>query len=49
VVSLLRDPRLPLDLLVSHRIPFCEAPDAYRMLDEGPGGAVQVVFDYEGA
>ena len=49
VVSLLRDPRLPLDLLVSHRIPFGRAPEAYRMLDEGPGDAVQVVFDYEGA
>jgi 2-desacetyl-2-hydroxyethyl bacteriochlorophyllide A dehydrogenase len=49
VISLLRDPRLPLDLLVSHRIPFGRAPDAYRMLDEGPGDAVQVVFDYEGA
>jgi 2-desacetyl-2-hydroxyethyl bacteriochlorophyllide A dehydrogenase len=49
VVSLLRDPRLPLDLLVPHRIPFGRAPEAYRMLDEGPGDAVQVVFDYEGA
>ena len=49
VVSLLRDPRLPLDSLVSHRIPFGRAPEAYRMLDEGPGDAVQVVFDYEGA
>ena len=49
VVSLLRDPRVPLDSLVSHRIPFARAPDAYRMLDEGPAGAVQVVFDYEGA
>jgi len=49
VASLLRDPRIPLDSLVSHRIPFGGAPDAYRMLDEGPGGAVQVVFDYEGA
>lgn len=48
VVSLLRDPRLPLDLLVSHRVPFGRAPEAYRMLDEGPGDAVQVVFDYEG-
>jgi 2-desacetyl-2-hydroxyethyl bacteriochlorophyllide A dehydrogenase len=48
VVSLLRDPRVPLDSLVSHRIPFGRAPDAYRMLDEGPGDAVQVVFDYEG-
>ncbi len=49
MVSLLRDPRLPLDLLVSHRVPFGRAPEAYRMLDEGPGDAVQVVFDYEGA
>ena len=49
VVSLLRDPRVPLDSLVSHRIPFGRAPEAYRMLDEGPGDAVQVVFDYEGA
>jgi 2-desacetyl-2-hydroxyethyl bacteriochlorophyllide A dehydrogenase len=49
VVSLLRDPRVPLDSLVSHRIPFGRAPDAYRMLDEEPGEAVQVVFDYEGA
>ncbi|MDP8899551.1 MAG: zinc-binding dehydrogenase [Actinomycetota bacterium] len=48
VVSLLRDPRLPLDLLVSHRVPFGRAPEVYRMLDEGPGDAVQVVFDYEG-
>jgi threonine dehydrogenase-like Zn-dependent dehydrogenase len=46
VVSYLRDPRLPLELLVSHRVPFREAPSAYRMLDEGPGEAVQVVFDY---
>jgi len=48
VLSLLRDPRLPLESLVSHRIPFGRAPEAYRMLDEGPGDGVQVVFDYEG-
>ncbi len=46
VLSFLRDPRVPLASLVSHRIPFREAPGAYRMLDEGPGDAVQVVFDY---
>jgi threonine dehydrogenase-like Zn-dependent dehydrogenase len=46
VISLLQDPRLPLDSLVSHRIPFGEAPEAYRMLDKEPGDAVQVVFDY---
>lgn len=46
VVSLLQDPRIPLEILVSHRVPFREAPAAYRMLDEGPDDAVQVVFDY---
>ena len=46
VISYLQDPRVPLEMLVSHRIPFREAPEAYRMLDEGPDGAVQVVFDY---
>ncbi len=46
VISLLQNPRLPLDSLVSHRIPFGEAPEAYRMIDEGPNDAVQVVFDY---
>ena len=46
VISHLQDPRIPLDALVSHRIPFGEAPGAYRMLDEAPDAAVQVVFDY---
>jgi threonine dehydrogenase-like Zn-dependent dehydrogenase len=48
VISLIRDPRLPLDSLISHRFPFANAPEAYRMLDEGPDEAVQVVFEYEG-
>jgi len=46
VISYLRDPRVPLEKLISHKIPFREAPAAYRMLDGGPDGAVQVVFDY---
>ena len=46
VLSHLQAPRIPLDSLVSHRIPFREAPGAYRMLDETPNDAVQVVFDY---
>jgi 2-desacetyl-2-hydroxyethyl bacteriochlorophyllide A dehydrogenase len=46
VISLLQDPRIPLDSLVSHRVPFGEAPGAYRMLDTNNDGAVQVVFDY---
>ena len=46
VTSLLGDPRIPLCSLVSHRVPFGEAPGVYRMLDGGDDGAVQVVFDY---
>jgi 2-desacetyl-2-hydroxyethyl bacteriochlorophyllide A dehydrogenase len=40
-------PRLRLGTLITHRIPFEEAPEAYRMLDEGNGGAVQVVFVHD--
>ena len=38
-----------LDLrdLISHLIPFERAPEAYRLLDERPGEAVQVVFTYQ--
>lgn len=38
--------RLPLEEMVSHRFPFERAPGAYRMLDERPGEAVQVVLTY---
>ncbi|HEX6711280.1 MAG TPA: zinc-binding alcohol dehydrogenase [Rubrobacter sp.] len=40
--------RLDLEALISHRIPFGSAPEAYRLLDERPSEAVQVVFTYEG-
>jgi len=46
VLSLLQDPRLPLEALISHKVPFGEAPGVYKMLDAGDDGAVQVVFDY---
>jgi 2-desacetyl-2-hydroxyethyl bacteriochlorophyllide A dehydrogenase len=39
--------RLELETLISHRIPFQRAPEAYPLLDEGPEEAVQVVFTYE--
>jgi 2-desacetyl-2-hydroxyethyl bacteriochlorophyllide A dehydrogenase len=39
-------PRLRLKELVSHRIPFEEAPAAYRLVDEDPGETVQVVLTY---
>jgi threonine dehydrogenase-like Zn-dependent dehydrogenase len=41
-------PRLHLEGLVSHHIPFEEAPRAYRLVDEEPGETVQVVLTYDG-
>ncbi len=40
--------RLDLGDLISHRIPFDRAPEAYRLLDERPGEAVQIIFTYGG-
>jgi 2-desacetyl-2-hydroxyethyl bacteriochlorophyllide A dehydrogenase len=40
--------RLKLRELISHRIPFEEAPEAYMLLDERPGETLQVIFTYEG-
>lgn len=40
-------PRLRLEELVSHRIPFSRAGEAYRLLDERPGESVQIVLTYE--
>jgi len=40
-------PRLRLKELVSHRVPFEKAPGAYRLLDERPDEAVQVVLIHD--
>ena len=40
-------PRLRLKELVSHRFPFEEAPDAYRLVDERPGEVVQVALTHD--
>ena len=37
---------LPLDQLVSHRFPFEDAGPAYRLVDERPEAALQVVLTY---
>lgn len=37
---------LPTPELVSHRLPLDDAERAYRLLDEGDEGVLQVVFDY---
>ncbi len=39
--------RLDLEILITHRLPFEMAPEAYPLLDERPGEAGQVVFTYE--
>jgi len=33
--------------LVLHRVPFEEAPEAYRLVDEEPDEAVQVILTHE--
>ena len=40
-------PRLRLKELISHRFPFGEAPDAYRLVDEHPGEVVQVILTHD--
>jgi threonine dehydrogenase-like Zn-dependent dehydrogenase len=45
VLSLL--PQLCLKELISHRIPFEEAPEAYQIVDESPHEAVQVVLIHD--
>lgn len=46
-VSLLAD--LPLPGLITHRVPFSRAADAYRLVDTQPDDVLQVVLDYEEA
>ena len=40
-------PRLRLEELMSHRIPFEKAPEAYRLVDERPEEVVQVVLIHD--
>jgi 2-desacetyl-2-hydroxyethyl bacteriochlorophyllide A dehydrogenase len=40
-------PRLQLEQLVSHRVPFEKAPWAYRLVDESPDETVQVILVHE--
>ena len=39
-------PRLQLEPLISHRIPFEHAAEAYRLVDEHPDATVQVLLTY---
>ncbi|CAN5542324.1 zinc-binding alcohol dehydrogenase [soil metagenome] len=46
VIGMLEDSRLGLNLLISHRFPFEEATEAYRLVDENPGEVLQAVLTY---
>ncbi|MDN5697310.1 MAG: zinc-binding dehydrogenase [Rubrobacter sp.] len=48
VIELLEDPRLKLGALVSHRVPFERAPEAYKLIESLPAGLAQVLLTYEG-
>ena len=37
---------LPVDRLITHRFPFEEAGEAFRLLDKNPAEALQVVLTY---
>ncbi|APE95311.1 zinc-dependent alcohol dehydrogenase [Halodesulfurarchaeum formicicum] len=37
---------LPVESLITHHIPFEEAPEAYRLLDQHPAKALQVLLTY---
>ncbi len=40
-------PSLPVEQWITHRLPFERAPEAYALLTERPGEALQVVLQYD--
>jgi threonine dehydrogenase-like Zn-dependent dehydrogenase len=48
-MALARDllPHLRLADLITHRMPFAQATEVYRLLDEHPEEALQVVLTYD--
>jgi 2-desacetyl-2-hydroxyethyl bacteriochlorophyllide A dehydrogenase len=45
-VAMSRLERIDVSGLITHRLPFERAQDAYRLLDESPGDALGIVLDY---
>ncbi|MFT4889226.1 MAG: 2-desacetyl-2-hydroxyethyl bacteriochlorophyllide A dehydrogenase [Halobacteriales archaeon] len=37
---------LPVDSLITHRVPFEDAPRAYRLVDDNPDDALQILLTY---
>lgn len=48
IVGLAVQGRIDTTSLISHMLPFAQAGDAFRMLDEHPEKALQVVLDFQG-
>jgi threonine dehydrogenase-like Zn-dependent dehydrogenase len=48
-MSLVEDGRVQVEPLISHRFPVSRAGDAFRLLDDRPQEAVQVVLDFADA
>ena len=46
ILDLVAAGRLDVTSLVSHVVPFADAASAYRLLDEDPSEALQVVLDF---
>jgi threonine dehydrogenase-like Zn-dependent dehydrogenase len=46
IMALAAEGRIGLEWLVTHRFSFDEAGEAFRLLDEDPGEAVQVVLEF---
>ena len=45
IIKLLHTGKLKVDGLITHRFPLEEAPEAYRLIDEGAEGVMKIIFD----
>lgn len=45
IIKLLHTGKLDVSGLITHRFPLDEAPQAYRLIDEGAEGMMKVIFD----
>lgn len=45
-IKLLSEDRIKTDQLISHHIPFLQADQAYRLIDQGDRDVLKIVFDY---
>lgn len=46
VIELMARRQLRVDHLISHRVPYTEAPNMYAMIEQGPAGWLAIVLDW---